>query len=150
MTGYADALELVPEVGVTWIYPPNWDGNPPPVGWRKIEVRLFGWNLVDEESYVQKIDISELRTVSGNPPTRTTIEKIKYNVTGLEVVRLQWDRNPKATIAILPPGWGEFCAELEDPGEEGGVGDGTGDIILTTIGAGSGYYDITLKIRLRD
>ena len=141
-------------VGVKWIYPPNWDGNPPDNnGWREVTVRFHGISDGTGEADVTKVDISELRTVQGIVPTRTKITSIKYMVNGMSV-RLEWDRSPNAVIAILGItagndgvlDWGG--KGLVDPGE---VGDRTGDILLTTGGATSGdTYDITMCIKLKE
>lgn len=136
-----------------WLYPPNWDGNPPNNGGVKRIIKRF--TCVSDgtgESNVLKIDISELRTTLGRPAVRTVIEKIVYAQTGFTDIKLTWDRNPAVTICVLllrngimdfKPGGG-----LVDPGEEG---DGTGDILLTSTGADSGdAYDITITLRLKD
>jgi len=136
---------------VRFIYPPNWDGNPPEKGgWRQVVLQLTGISDGTGESEVTKLDISQLRKVDGSIPTRTSILGIKWNVKGIDNVHLQWDRSPKATIAALS---GEGKRDYRSKGgivDPSGAGDRTGDILLTSNGAGAGgVYDIELTVKLK-
>lgn len=139
-------------VDVQWLYPPNWDGNAPdsPQGWKSVTVRLMGTSDGTGETLVRKIDISELRTITGAVPTRTSVQNIFWDVKGFNNVELFWDRNPKSRIAVLSgQGGGNFMPNggLADPGESG---DATGDILLTSNGASIGNaYDITIQLKLK-
>jgi len=136
-----------------WIYPPNWDGNAPEKGgWQRVTKRLTCISDGTGETAVKKVDISELRTVNGNPPTRVVVESINFNQQGFTSIKLEWDRAPLFTIAVLSSSDGllDFTevGGLVDPGQ---AGDRTGDILLTTSGATSGdAYDITLCLKLKD
>ncbi len=99
------------------------------------------------ESGVTKVDISAL-TGFGGTPTYSTIEQIDYQIQGFTSVRLHWDHTTDDLISVLPAGSG--CVEFW---ETGGKVDprssgGTGDILLTTVGAVSGAtYDIKIIMR---
>uniref|UniRef100_A0A6M3JW67 Putative structural protein n=1 Tax=viral metagenome TaxID=1070528 RepID=A0A6M3JW67_9ZZZZ len=139
-------------VNVRWVYPPNWDGNPPDKGgWRKATIQMTGISDGTGESEVVKLDISELRAVSGAAPYRTTIERLEWDVAGIDNIHLQWDRNPKETIVVLSGrGKRDYRPEggLVDPGE---TGDATGDILLTSNSAApGGSYNILMTVRLKD
>jgi len=136
-----------------WVYPPNWDETIPDKGGLKRIIKRF--TCVSDstgESNVIKVDISELRTTLGKPAVRTVIEKIVYSQTGFTDIKLTWDRNPAVTICVISDHSGildfKLAGGLVDPGEEG---DETGDILLTSTGAGAGdAYDITITLRLKD
>lgn len=132
---------------VAWVWPPNWDGNPPENGgWKKVTIHLTGRceTSGSEEADVVKLDISELRKTDGTAPTRTVVEMIKWDISGLNNVLLEWDRAPDSTIAVLS-GRGEINNDLTDQGD-----DLTGDILLTTDGVADGSsYDIVIGVRLK-
>ena len=139
-------------VNVRWVYPPNWDGNPPEQGgWRKVTIEMTGTSDGTGESAVTKLDISELRTVNGIVPTRTVVERLEWDISGFDNILLEWDRNPKETIEVLSGrGHRDYRDRggLVDPGESG---DATGDILLTSNGAASGgSYSILMTVRLKD
>jgi len=131
----------------TWVHPPNWDGNPPENGgWKRIILHLTGRceTSGDEEVDVVKLDISELRKIDGVAPDRTVVEKIEWDISGLNNILLEWDRAPDATIAVLS-GRGKSEHDITDQGD-----DLTGDILLTTDGVTDGSsYDIFLTVRLK-
>ena len=143
-------------VNVRWIYPPNPAGYlPDKGGFKRVVLQLTGVSDGTGETDVVKLKLSDLRTPSGNVPSRTAIERIEYQVYGLTVT-LEWDRRPHETIAVLNAAVGADSGSrsyrsgggLVDPGESG---DGTGDILLTTTNADSGdSYDINLVVRLKD
>lgn len=133
---------------VTWLWPPNWDGNPPENGgWKKVILHLTAiceGQSCGEESDVVKLDISELRKIGGTVPTRTVVEKIEWDISGLSNVLLEWDRAPDAIIAVLS-GRGKIEHDITDQGD-----DLTGDILLTSDGMSDGSsYDIVLSVRLK-
>ena len=130
-----------------FLWPPNYDGNPPENGGlKKVILHLTGRceTSGDEEVDVVKLDISELRKVDGVAPTRTVVEKIEWDISGLSNVLLEWDRAPDATIAVLS-GRGKIEHDITDQGD-----DLTGDILLTTDAVVDGSsYDIVLSVRLK-
>ena len=145
-------------VKVQWIYPPNWNGYlPDQGGFKRVIIHLTCQSDGTGETDAVKLRLSDLRTPSGNVPSRTALERIEYNVYGLTVL-LKWDRRPHATIVVLNAATGSVSGYevyktgggLVDPGESG-VGDGTGDILLSTTNVDSGdSYDITMVVRLKD
>lgn len=143
-------------VQVKWIYPPNWDGNPPEdgkSGWGEVAVLLTGQSANGGETDVVKVDISELRTNTGAVPTKTAIMYIEWDALGYTELRLEWDRAPNALILDLGgtnSGKMNFRKKggLVDPGE---AGDRTGDIMLTEAGGGAtDVYNIYMEIKLKE
>jgi len=138
-------------VAIKWIYPANWDGNPPSSGgWNRVKVQLTCLSDGTGETNVKKVDISEFRTTEGIAPIGTIIDRIEYDVSGFNVL-LEWDRAPAAEITRLigaPSGIsGVIGYSLVDPSD--GT-DGTGDILITTTGATSGDgYRILLHMRFK-
>jgi len=135
-------------IDTRWIWPPNWDENAPATGgWKKVEIHLTATcegQSCDEESDVVKIDISQLRKVDGTAPTRTVVEQIRWDISGFNFVRLEWDRSPDSMIAVLS-GRGEQTKDIVDEGD-----DLTGDILLTTDNMTDGAsYDIFITVRLK-
>lgn len=142
---------------IRFLWPPNFDGNPPENGgWKKVILHLTAicegqyktaiceGQSCGEESDVVKLDISELRKIGGTVPTRTVVEKIEWDISGLSNVLLEWDRAPDAIIAVLSAR-GKIENDLTDQGD-----DLTGDILLTTDGMVDGSsYDIVLTVRLK-
>ena len=136
---------------IKWIHPTNFDGNySTGPGFRKVILHLTGICTTiganyDEDSVI-KLDISELRTPTGAVCTRTVVEKIKWTVDGFKNASLYWDRSPNDIIAVLPAGHGKSHGDLVDNCD----GGGSGNIVLSTIGAMDGAaYDITISIRLK-
>ena len=150
---------------VIWVFPPNWDGNPPPLGdngFREVTVKLTGESgAADEEvdgvgnTPVRKVDISELFGANGLRAIRTSIMKIKYDIQGLNYVKLEWDRpgnDSNRLIAYLPGelnGFKNYKREGGKPDPSDGT-DGTGDLMLSTDGAADGSsYDIDITFKLK-
>lgn len=111
-------------------------------------VRLLNLSDGTGESAVVKVDISTLTGPDGTPPTRTVVEKIEYDISGM-TIRLYWDHTTDDEIAVL--GGSGFLDWSESGGlVDNGTGD-TGDILLTTNGHAAGdTYNITLWLRLKD
>ena len=118
-------------------------------GSRKYAVQLTCVSDGTGETDVVKVDISTLTTVMGTPCTRTAIEEIVWDVQGFTYVKLAWDHTTDQTAQLLSGrGYVNYAhlGYLFDPATAGG----TGDILLTSVGAESGAtYDITLVIQLR-
>lgn len=99
------------------------------------------------ETNVVKVDKSALLLGSAEP-SALHVMSITANVQGFTSVTLAWDHTADQTIAVL--GAGSF---FEDYREEGGLksggSGGTGDILLSSAGAGAGdSYTIVLRLRL--
>lgn len=147
-------------VAVNYLYPidmldGDWDEK---VGNRRVIVRLLNDSDGTGETDVTKVDLTQLKTVCGNVPTRTAVEWMEWNVYGMKVT-LEWDRAPNARIITLNDvGFNNATLDMDrmewkgfgglvDPGGD----DRTGNIVLTTEYAVSGdNYDITMCLRLKD
>lgn len=119
-------------------------------GNRKAVVKITNLSDGTGETGVVKVDISTLIGPNGLAPTRTSIEKIEGTIQGFTSVDLYWDHTTDDELALLGTGfiyydWGDLGNV--DPGSAGG----TGDIILTTVGAvANATYDLTITFRLKD
>jgi hypothetical protein len=116
-------------------------------GGRYYTVRLTNESDGTGETDVAKVDISTLTTLSGQIATHSAVDYITYSVFGMDHVVLEWDHTVNDEIAVLS---GQGVIDLTpwggktDPQSAGG----TGDIVLTTVGATSGGgYDLTLEVR---
>lgn len=140
-------------VTTKWLMPPNWDGGfDNDRGPRRWVVQLTCSSDGTGESAVRKINISDLFLPDGGTPVRSIIDKIDYDAFGFTAIRLFWDRAPAENIAILG-GNNAKCIDytkiggLVDPGE---LGDGTGDIMLTSSSPTNGdSYNIIIHFRLK-
>lgn len=145
-------------VTVKYLWPPNFDGNPPEpgqAGWRKVRVQMNGISDGTGESAVKKIDISDLRRPDGQAVVRTAAELIEYSISGMGSITLEWDRAPREKIAIIPGGTAGGLGGLFDYRKSGGLveqsdgTEGTGDILLTSTGTTSGdSYNIIISLLL--
>lgn len=120
-------------------------------GTRRITVKMTGISDGTGESTVGKIDISSLVSSGGSAPSKTVAEKVEGMVQGFTSVRLLWAHDTDDELALLGTGYTYFdwadAGGNVDPASTGG----TGDIILTSVGAASGAtYDITITLRLKD
>jgi hypothetical protein len=109
-----------------------------------------------EESAVVKVDRSTLISPAGIEPGALEILAARWNVKGFTYVKLAFDHTTDDTAMVLvDQGFDDFTngpkplatgivGRLRDPGSAGG----TGDLVLTTLGAAAGTaYDITLWLR---
>ena len=143
---------------VKYLWPPNFDGNPPEdgkTGWNRIRVLLTCISDGTGETAVKKVDISDLRRTDGQPVVKTAVEKIQFASSGFTSIKLEWDRTPRETIVVIPGGALGAIADILDFTDSGGLveqsygSDGTGDILLTTAGASNGdSYNIIISLRL--
>jgi len=99
------------------------------------------------ESNSVKIDKSTLRLVNGLEPSAINIESVEWNIQGFTYVKLAWDHTADDTALVIS-GTGDMCFKqgaLKDPGGAGG----TGDLLLTSVGAASAAtYTILLNVSL--
>ena len=97
------------------------------------------------ESNVVKIDVSTFKKADGSAPTAVNIESVKWIMQGFTYIKLAWDHTTDDTALVLS-GDGDMCfkhGSLNDPGSAGG----TGDLLLTSVGAASGdTYTILLNV----
>lgn len=139
---------------IHWLYPRNWDGNPPDAGgYKRIIVQIIGTGLSSDYTNQQIVDLSELRTAQGLVPTRSVVEWVEGSAQNMDAIYLLWDRVPRVIIgsASLPGGAEKYpIVAFGGKADPGVAGDGTGDILLTTEGiTADGYFDITFSMRLK-
>jgi len=118
---------------------------------RKYTLKLTNISDGTGETTVTKLDISTLVGPDGTAPTSTVVESIEGMVQGFSSVHLFWDHTTNDEIAVLGTGYTYFdwrdIGGNADPKSSGG----TGDILLTTVGASAtATYDITITLRLKD
>lgn len=95
------------------------------------------------ESAVQKIDVSSFTTSNGSAASKITIDRIEWNIGTFSYVELLWDHTTDITAAVLS---GSGVADFSYFGgyHQSDTG-GTGDLLLTTVGAAAdASYDITI------
>lgn len=98
------------------------------------------------ETGVIKIALSSLLLANGKAPTKLALQDIQWSVQGFTSIRLLWDHTTDDVGAILAAGNGYrdygYLGVLPDPGSSGG----TGDLLLTSIGASAtATYDIVIS-----
>jgi hypothetical protein len=94
---------MADQVGINWIYPPNFDGTFPPDtpgGHRRYVVQLTGFSDGTGEEDVTKVRRSDLQATNGKAPISLVIEKIDYDVAGMTAL-LDWSANTDDRIAVL-------------------------------------------------
>lgn len=118
-------------------------------GKNRYSVRLTNISDGTGESAVAKIDKSTLTGPDGTEPGKIVIEQLSWAIQGFASVRLHWDHTTDDEIAVLAGvGYNDYrpVGGMVDPASAGG----TGDVVLTTNGGGSGStYDILLVVRLK-
>lgn len=117
-------------------------------GPRRHVVVLTGVSDGTGETAVVKVDRSALKTLDGVEPARLAIERAQWMMQGIDYIRLAWDHASDDTALVLS-GDGKLCFEgvgaLKDPGSAGG----TGDLLLTSVGAvAGGSYTLVLVLVL--
>jgi hypothetical protein len=86
-------------------------------------------NLTDEVIF----DPAWFTTMEGYPVGRIAIRRLGWSEDGFTSLNLSFDRQPDVVVAYMSGNdYKEFPAYLPDTGEGG---DGTGKLLLTTVGA---------------
>jgi len=113
-------------------------------------VQLINTSDGTGESAVIKVDKSALTSTAGVAPDNLALMEVQWNIHWFTAVDLLWDHTTDDEMLTLNGnGYKDFREHgaLYDPGTTGG----TGDVLLTTVGAISGAtYDIVLSFQLRD
>lgn len=117
-------------------------------GPRRHVVVLTGVSDGAGESAVVKVDKSALKNADGVEPSRLGIERVQWMMQGIDYISLAWDHTADDTALVLS-GDGKLCFEavgaLNDPATAGG----TGDLLLTPVGAtAGGSYTLVLSLVL--
>ena len=118
-------------------------------GSKRYAVQLTNISDGTGEAAVVKVDISTLTLSTGVACTRFAIEEIQWDVQGFTEVQILAEHTTDDVMKLLS-GRGAVSYRdigyLFDPASAGG----TGDLLLTTVGAVSGAtYDITIVLQLR-
>jgi hypothetical protein len=107
-------------------------------------VHLTGSSDATGETDAIKVDKSAF-TVGGVEPTTLRVMAVRWASQGYSSLHLEWDRGTDVTIMRLS---GNGFEDFRPDGKNDSGSGGTGDIVLTTVGAASGAtYDITLTLR---
>ena len=143
-------------VKVEYLYPHNmlegsWDER---TGNRRVTVRLSGVSDGTGETDVIKVYLSDLKTTRRKIPTRTAVENVVWQISGMTVL-LECDREPHAEIVRIDGAAGESNGAFDWSNISGkmdpGLDDRTGNILLTSSNMVAGdVYDITMTLRLKD
>ena len=147
-------------VTTKYLHPPNWDGNFPDDqshGYKRVIARFTNVSDGTGEVNVRKIRLADWRCSNGAVPTRSVVEWIQYNMAGMGV-KIEWDRSPPSMIGIVHGGSftaGSGTIDFTEVGgglvDDGEAGDGTGDILFTTLLHTAGdSYDITMSLRFKE
>jgi len=140
---------------IKWIYPPNFVGTYDAHiknGVKRHIVLCTNKSDGTGENDAIKLKRTDLLTPDGNIPSRLVVEKIKYDISGMEVL-ISYNNENDEEIARLY----NSADEIEFPGgfipmdeTEGTTPEG-GDIVFTTSDATDGdSYNIILTVRLKD
>jgi hypothetical protein len=142
---------------IKWLYPPNFTGTYDTHiknGAKRYIVLCTNTSDGTGEVDAIKLKRTDLLTPSGNIPSRLAVEKIVYDVSGMEVV-ISYNNMNDEEVARLYDSSGEIdfkpyggfipMDEVEGEAPEGG------DIVFTTSGETSGdSYNIILTVRVKD
>jgi hypothetical protein len=115
----------------------------------KYTIHLAGVSDGTGESAVVKIDKSAFTSYDGAEPNIIAIMSARWNIQGYSSIRLLADHTTDDLLLALSgngyDNW-EAGGGLRDPASSGG----TGDLLLTSVGAASGAtYDITLEVMMK-
>ena len=140
---------------IKWLYPPNFPGTYDSHiknGVKRHIVLCTNKSDGTGEDNAIKLKRTDMLTPSGNIPSRLIVEKIKYDISGMEVL-ISYNNENDEEIARLYNSEGE----IEFPGgfipldETEGTAPEGGDIVFTTDHETSGdSYTIMLTVRLKD
>ena len=140
---------------IKWLYPPNFPGTYDAHiknGVKRHIVLCTNKSDGTGEDDAIKLKRTDLLTPDGNIPSRLIVEKIKYDISGMEVL-ISYNNENDEEIARLY----NSADEIEFPGgfipmdEVEGTAPEGGDIVFTTDGATDGdSYNIILTVRLKD
>jgi hypothetical protein len=147
-----------------WIYPPDWDETNPGDG-EDISNVSYGrrryilhiqkyWGATEDFTKLPIVDISGMVGVSNKEVLRTVVEKVEYQIFGINV-RLYWQTTP-ADVEICSIGStgvgvdGTITGPLLDPRTGDGT-DGSGDLLLSTVdGASKDSMDLKIYLKVKE
>lgn len=146
-----------------WLYPPDWDETYPGMG-EAVNNHAYGprrgvfyvqkyWAATEDDTKTRLIDISELRGPGGKEVQRLVVEKVRFQMFGVNV-RFYWETAP-ADVEILSLGGTGVVSTgtIEGPFVDQRVADGTdgtGDLLFSTVdGASKDSIAIQLWLRFK-
>ena len=140
---------------IKWLYPPNFPGTYDSHiknGVKRHIVLCTNKSDGTGEDNAIKLKRTDMLTPSGNIPSRLIVEKIKYDISGMEVLISYNNENDEEITRLY-----HSADEIEFPGgfkpmdEVEGTAPEGGDIVFTTDGTSDGdTYNIILTVRLKD
>ena len=140
---------------IKWLYPPNFPGTYESHiknGVKRHIVLCTNKSDGTGEDNAIKLKRTDMLTPSGNIPSRLIVEKIKYDISGMEVL-ISYNNENDEEIARLYNSADEieFMGGFLPMDEVEGTAPEGGDIVFTTDGATDGdSYNIILTVRLKD
>ena len=140
---------------IKWLYPPNFPGTYDSHiknGVKRHIVLCTNKSDGTGEDNAIKLKRTDMLTPSGNIPSRLIVEKIKYDISGMEVL-ISYNNENDEEIARLYNSADEieFMGGFQPMDEVEGTAPEGGDIVFTTDGASDGdSYNIILTVRLKD
>jgi hypothetical protein len=110
------------------------------------------------EDAATKVQRSNLKTLTGQEPRAIAVDRIDYDISGYDQIKLYFDDGDDTPIAVMGSGNGSFdfsnIGGITSPnGAPTSIEDGfTGDIMMTAILASTsnGFYSIVMTIRPKD
>lgn len=142
---------------IKWLYPPNFEGTYEKGrkdGHRRHIVQCTNYSDGTGEDDAIKLKRTDMLTSAGKIPSYLIVEKIDYEISGMEVV-ITYNNTNDEEIARLSDSSGTkdftWFGGFKPMDEIEGTAPEGGDIVFTTSGATSGdSYDIILTVRLKD
>ena len=142
---------------IKWLYPPNFPGTYDSHiknGVKRHIILCTNKSDGTGEDDAIKLKRTDLLTSSGYIPSKLVVEKIDYDISGMEVL-ISYNNENDEEIARLYNSSGtiDFTSSggFIPADEEDGVTPEGGDIVFTTSSETDGdSYNITLTVRLRD
>ncbi len=121
-------------------------------GGRRHVVHLEGISDGTGETNVTKVDLSGLHLFDGSKPRSLALMDVSFNIDTFSYVTLYWQRDASNIEMVTLKGRGSISyasyGGLQDPNRDG---TGTGNILLSSVGAASGAtYQIDLEFKLKD
>lgn len=133
-----------------WISPAKWDGSAGTMRGRKARVIVTGTSDAATELTNQiLIDISTLNTLRGDVCTQIAPTVIQYDISGLTSAMLEFDHG--TDDPFLTMGSGISIVKFDPPASDTLTSsDGTGDLVLTTVGgAASSRFTIDIEFIIK-
>jgi len=142
---------------IKWLYPPNFEGTYEKGrkdGHRRHIVLCTNKSDGTGEDDAIKLKRTDMLTSAGNVPSKLVVEKIEYDISGMEVL-ISYNNENDEEVARLYDSSGEIdfrpSGGFVPAEEEDGVTPEGGDIVFTTSSETSGdSYTIKLTVRLKD